>query len=79
MGRRGQRDTAAVALTVILMCLWCSPASAYVDPNASGVLFQIVAPIVTLATAAIFFVRTRLAEAWRALRRRIKRTGTVEE
>jgi hypothetical protein len=61
------------------MCLWCEPASAYVDPNASGVLFQIVTPIATLAMAAIIFVRTRLADAWRALRRWIKKIASVEE
>jgi len=79
MGRHRHEDVAAAALVALLMCFWCEPASAYVDPNASGLLFQILAPIVTLAMTGIIFVRSRLADGWRALRRWIKKIGTVEE
>ena len=60
------RSGGALMLLIGAMVLWCGPAMAYVDPNASGLVFQILAPVVTLVMAGFLFVRERLARAWNA-------------
>lgn len=42
----------------------CAPAYAYVDPNAGGLLFQLLTPIVALATAGLTFARRQLLHLW---------------
>jgi hypothetical protein len=79
MGRHTHDNSVAIALLAFSMCFWSGPASAYVDPNASGLLFQILAPIVTLVMAAVVFVRSRIADAWRALYEWGKRVLAGEE
>jgi hypothetical protein len=50
----------------------CMPAHAYVDPNAGGLLFQLLAPIVALVTAGLTFARRQLIRLWDLLLERIK-------
>jgi hypothetical protein len=52
--------------TVIAFCL-CAPAQAYADPNAGGILFQLLTPFLALATAGFAFARRQLARAWYGL------------
>lgn len=56
---------AVVGLTV------CGPAHAYIDPNAGGVLFQLLAPVFAAAVGAWLFLRRWIADlmrrAWRKL------------
>jgi hypothetical protein len=42
----------------------CGPAQAYVDPNAGGLLFQLLAPIIALAAAGAAFARRQLLRLW---------------
>ncbi len=44
-----------------------TPAQAYVDPNAGGLLFQLLAPIFALITASVAFARRKLLRAWNTL------------
>ena len=41
-----------------------SPALAYVDPNAGGLLFQLLTPLVALAAAGLAFARRQLGRIW---------------
>lgn len=41
-----------------------APAYAYLDPNAGGLIFQLVTPIIALTTAALAFGRRQLGRAW---------------
>ena len=50
----------------------CAPAYAYVDPNAGGLLFQLLTPIVALATAGLAFARRQLFRLWDMLLEGIK-------
>jgi hypothetical protein len=50
----------------------CVPAYAYVDPNAGGLLFQLLTPIVALATAGLTFARRQLLHLWDLLLEGIK-------
>jgi hypothetical protein len=36
------------------------PANAYIDPNAGGLIFQILTPILAMATAAVAFAGRRI-------------------
>lgn len=40
------------------------PAYAYVDPNAGGLLFQLLTPLLALTAAGLTFARRQLARAW---------------
>jgi len=40
------------------------PAQAYVDPNAGGLLFQLLTPLVALAAASLAFARRQLGRIW---------------
>ena len=42
----------------------CMPAQAYVDPNAGGVLFQLLTPIIALMAAGMTFARRQLVRIW---------------
>ena len=58
---------------VTAMCIGISmPAHAYVDPNAGGLLFQLLTPIVALAMAGLTFARRQLTRLWDLLLERIK-------
>jgi hypothetical protein len=45
----------------------CAPALAYADPNAGGLLFQLLTPILALLTAGMTFARRQLLRLWNAL------------
>ncbi|HEY1091428.1 MAG TPA: hypothetical protein VGE47_10065 [Burkholderiaceae bacterium] len=50
------------ALALIGLTL-CSPAQAYIDPNAGGMLFQLLAPLFAALIGAWVFLRRWIA-AW---------------
>jgi hypothetical protein len=45
----------------------CAPAHAYADPNAGGMLFQLLTPFLALAAAGFAFARRQLARLWYGL------------
>lgn len=61
-----------VCLAIAIAAGICTPAYAYVDPNAGGLLFQLLAPIIALAAAGLTFARQRLSRAWESLSDGIK-------
>ena len=53
-----------VASTVLLV----TPAWAYVDPNAGGIIFQIAMPVLAIGGAAIAVLKKRVSGLFRRLR-----------
>lgn len=51
----------SVVSAVVIFMVVSSPAQAYVDPNAGGLLFQILTPVLGVIAAAGVALRTKLA------------------
>jgi hypothetical protein len=49
---------------VLLLATFAAPAYAYSDPNAGGLIFQLLTPFLALAAAAVAFARRQLGRAW---------------
>ena len=62
-----------VLLTILLLALGLQPdtALAYIDPNAGGLLFQLLAPMFAAAVGAWLFLRRWIAQAVRNLWHRL--------
>lgn len=56
-------------LAIFLVCT--GPAHAYIDPNAGGLLFQLLAPVFAALVGAWLFLRRWIAEHCRRLWRRL--------
>jgi hypothetical protein len=72
---QNRRNLPAVFFVCSLGLLFITtPAYGYVDPNAAGLLSQILTPLLIAAAAGLTFLRRRVAEVlsglWRLLRRR---------
>jgi hypothetical protein len=52
-----------------LLCLatFAAPVYAYSDPNAGGLIFQLLTPFLALAAAGLAFARRQLGRAWHFL------------
>jgi hypothetical protein len=70
-----------VALMVCGLCLVLvtTPAYAYIDPNAAGLVSQILTPLLIAGAAAATFLRKQIGAAFSALTRRFRRQADVEE
>ncbi len=64
--------TAFVAFAVCLAFI-TTPAYAYVDPNAAGLVSQILTPLLIAAAASVTFLRKQIGAAFGALARRLSR------
>jgi hypothetical protein len=62
--RRSPKTFLVIALGVGASIGICLPAEAYADPNAGGLLFQLLAPILALTTAGLAFARRQLLRCW---------------
>ncbi len=64
---------------VLLLGLALQPAlaQAYIDPNSSGLLFQLLAPIFTAVVGAWLFLRRTISAFFRGLWRRL--TGKADQ
>jgi hypothetical protein len=65
---------AAVSAVAEPPCAW-----AYIDPNASSLLFQIVSPIVALAIGFTVFVRDAIKERLRRLVNLIRKSSDLDD
>jgi cytochrome bd-type quinol oxidase subunit 2 len=54
--------------SLLLLATFTAPAYAYADPNAGGLLFQLLTPFLALAAAGLAFARRQLGRAWQLLR-----------
>jgi hypothetical protein len=62
-----------VALCSLILVLTTTPAYAYVDPNAAGLIPQIITPLLITAAAAATFLRRQIGAAFGAVIRRFRR------
>ena len=65
----------SIQVALVLMCL-ASSAHAYIDPNAGGMLFQLLAPLFAAAVGAWLFLRRWIADLARRIWLRL--TGRKE-
>ena len=66
-------------LLILALLLWCLqplPALAYIDPNAGGMLFQLLAPLFAAIVGAWLFLRRWIAEVLRQFWRRLTGRGS---
>ncbi|WP_057301053.1 hypothetical protein [Pelomonas sp. Root1217] len=64
-----------VALALLLLS--CTPAFAYIDPNAGGMLFQLLAPLFAAIVGGWLFLRRWISEVVRQIWSRL--TGRDRE
>ena len=69
---------AAVLFCAAILLLIAPPAYAYIDPNAAGLVSQILTPLLVFAAAGVTFFRKRLADAYHGLSRRLRRRPDAE-
>jgi hypothetical protein len=64
-----------ILLAVCSLCIVfiATPAYAYVDPNAVGLVSQILTPLLIAAAAAVTFLRKQIGAAFSALTRLFRR------
>jgi hypothetical protein len=62
-------------LLAVGLCLISEPAFAYIDPNSSSILFQLLAPLATAVAAAFVFLRNWIRSWFQALIPRREATG----
>jgi hypothetical protein len=64
-------------LATVVVCLVCvvflaKPAYAYVDPNAAGLVSQILTPLLIFAAAGLTFLRKQVGAVFAGLSRRLR-------
>jgi hypothetical protein len=52
---------------LLLLAMFAAPAHAYADPNAGGLIFQLLTPLLAVAAAGVAFARRQLGRAWHFL------------
>lgn len=61
----------SLSLSLVLWLALAGPAQAYVDPNAGGMLFQLLAPVMAAVVGGWLFLRRWISDlarrAWRRL------------
>lgn len=63
----------AVVLFVLCLVFIATPAYAYIDPNAAGLLSQIITPLLVVVAAAATFLRRQIGAVFAGLSRRLRR------
>ena len=69
--------------TALVVCALCvvfiaTPAYAYIDPNAAGLVSQILTPLLIAAAAALTFLRKQIGATFSALSHRLRRRVDVK-
>ena len=67
----------AVVLVVLCLVFVATPAYAYIDPNAAGLLSQIITPLLIAFAAAATFLRRQIGAFFARLSRRLRRGTDV--
>ena len=66
------RTALKLSLIILAGLAISSPANAYIDPNAGGLIFQLVTPILAIATAAVTFAGRQIYSGFVAFFRAVK-------
>ena len=70
----GFRKEASIFVVCCLAVLFVTvPAYAYIDPNAAGLVSQILTPLLVAGAAALTFFRKQLVAAFDGISRRFRR------
>jgi hypothetical protein len=69
----------ALVLCCVCLVLIATPAYAYIDPNAAGLVSQILTPLLIAAAAAATFLRKQIGDLFSAVSRRFHRRPDVKE
>lgn len=70
---KNNRSLPALVVCSLCFVLIAPPAYGYVDPNAGGLISQILTPLLIFAAAGITFLRKQVVAAFLALSRRLRR------
>jgi hypothetical protein len=68
----------AGAIALILILSWRGECWAYIDPNAGGFLWQIVAPLASVFLSFLFYCRKEIKRLARSVRDRWKGVDTAD-
>jgi amino acid permease len=76
----GKKRNGVTVLLVCCLCVLCflTPAYAYIDPNAAGLVSQILTPLLIAAAAIFAFFRKQVIAVLDGLSRRLRRRADVE-
>jgi hypothetical protein len=74
--RRSSKTSATVIIVLSVSLGVCAPAQAYVDPNAGGLLFQLLTPIIAVMAAALTFASKQLLRFWESVLAGMKALAT---
>jgi hypothetical protein len=70
-------NLAAIVVGTLCFLLIAIPAYGYVDPNAGGLISQVLTPLLIFAAAGFAFLRKQVAAAFVGLTRRLRRRADV--
>jgi hypothetical protein len=62
-------------VTTLVLCCVPNLAFAYIDPNAGGILFQILTPLFIVIVAFWVFLKQKVKAAWTRIRSRFRKPG----
>jgi len=71
------RNGGVVFVALLCVVLVAIPAYAYIDPNAAGLVSQIITPLLVAAAAGVTFFRKRIADIFAGLSQRLRRRADV--
>jgi hypothetical protein len=74
-----QKFLVATVVCILSLVLITTPAYAYIDPNAAGLVSQIITPLLIAAAAAATFLRRQIGAVFSALSRRLRQRPDVKE
>jgi hypothetical protein len=72
---RGWSAAAIGAIAIILMLSWQGECWAYIDPNAGGFLWQMLAPLASIFLSFAFYCRKEIRKLVRTIRDRRKKNA----
>ncbi len=65
------KPSPSLLCTALCLALVCMPAHAYIDPNAGGMLFQLLAPLFATVIGVWLFLRQWISALLRRVWRRL--------
>jgi hypothetical protein len=79
MTTRDRKFVTVAAVCCLFVLGVAVPARAYIDPNAAGLVSQILTPLLIFAAAALTFLRKQIGAVFSALTRRFRSRDDVEQ
>jgi amino acid permease len=76
MKHRRRLPIGVVVFVLLFLCI-ATPAYAYIDPNAAGLISQILTPVIVAVGAGLTFFRKQLGALYSTVVRRLRRSEDV--